>query len=100
MHFMNKEIYQTFLLLADSLEAMTVFSTSQKVLGYHLTAMMEDQTKCGGYTILLMQTVQEVFIVFVNNLGSSTVGQILVFADTVWSADSSNWIKSGLRPIY
>ena len=70
MRAMNEEIYQTCVLLADSLEATAIFSTSQKpqvqkVLGDHLTSMMEDQAKkttSGGYNTLLMQTVLEVFM--------------------------------------
>lgn len=57
---MNKEIYQTCVLLTDSLEATAVFSIGQKAqvqkaLGDHLVAaMIEDEAKSSNYTMLLM----------------------------------------------
>jgi hypothetical protein len=66
---LNEKIYQTCVLFAEGLERMTVFPTKQKpqvqkVLGGHLTAMMEDQAKkvTSGYNKLLMRTVLEVFM--------------------------------------
>ena len=69
MRALNEEIYQTCVQFVEGLERITVFSTIQKpqvqkVLGDHLTAMMEDQAKkaTSGYNMLLMQTVLEVFM--------------------------------------
>ena len=70
MRAMNEEIYQTCVQFVDGLERTSVFSTNQKaevqkMLGNHLTAMMEDQAKTAtsdGYNMLLMQTVLEVFM--------------------------------------
>ena len=66
---LNEEIYQTCVQFVKSLECTTVLSTEQKpqvrkVLGDHLTAMMQDQAKktTFGYNMLLMQTVLEVFM--------------------------------------
>ena len=68
-HALNEEIYQTCVQFVEVLERTAVFSTKQKpqvqnVLGYHLTAMMEDQAKkvTSGYNMLLMQTILEVFM--------------------------------------
>ena len=71
MRALNEEIYQTCVQLVEGLERTALFSTSQKpqvrkVLGDYLTAMLEDQAKkkanSGGYNMLLMQTVLEVFM--------------------------------------
>ena len=70
MRALNKRIFQTCELLVQGLERSTIFSTKhksqvEKVLGYHLTAMMGDQAKkksTSGYNVLLMQTVLEVFM--------------------------------------
>ena len=69
MRNLNEEIYQTCVQLVEGLEHMTVFSTKhkpqvQKVLGDHLTTMMEDQAidAISGYNMLLMQAVLEVFM--------------------------------------
>ena len=68
MRALNEEIYQTCVQLKEGLERTTVSSTRhkpqvQKVLGDHLTAMMEDQAKkVTGYNMLLMQTVLQVFM--------------------------------------
>ena len=70
MRALNEEIYQTCVQFADGLERTVVFSTKQKsqvqkVLGDHLTSMMENHAKKGtssGYNMLLMQTVLEVFM--------------------------------------
>ena len=73
MRALNEEIYQTCVQLVEGLErtTRTVFSTGQKpqvqkVLGDHLTAMMEEQAKktatSDSYNMLLMQTVLEVFM--------------------------------------
>ena len=69
MRALNEEIYQTCVQFAEGLERTALFSTKprpqiQKLLGDHLTAMMEDQAKkaTSGYNILLMQTVLEVFM--------------------------------------
>jgi hypothetical protein len=69
MRALNEEIYQTCVQFVDGLERTSVFSTRQKpqvkkVLGDHLTALMEDQAKTttSGYNMLLMQTVLEVFM--------------------------------------
>ena len=69
MRGLNEEIYQTCVQLVDDLEHMTVFSTKhkprvQKVLGDHLTEMMEGQATraSSGYNVLLMQAVLEVFM--------------------------------------
>ena len=67
---LNEEIYQTCVQFAEDLERTAVYSSQpklqvQKVLGVHLTAMMEDQAKrttSGGYDMLLVQTVLEVFM--------------------------------------
>ena len=68
MRGLNEEIYQTCVQFVEGLER-TAFPTKQmpqvqKVLGDHLTAMMEDQAKktTSGYNMLLMQTDLEVFI--------------------------------------
>ena len=69
MRTLNEEIYQTCVQFAEGLERTAVFSTErkpqvQKVLGDHLTAMVEDHAKkaTSGYNLLLMQTVMEVFM--------------------------------------
>jgi chromosome segregation ATPase len=69
MRALNEEIYQACVQFVEGLERTTLFSTIQKaqvqkVLGNHLTAMMEDQAKrtTSGYNVLLMQTVLEVFM--------------------------------------
>ena len=68
MRALNEEIYLTCLQFVGCLERTAVSSTKQKpqvqkVLGDHLTAMIEDQAKMGnGYNVLLMQTVMEVFV--------------------------------------
>ena len=70
MRAMNEEIYQACVQFVEGLERTSVFSTSQKpevqkMLGNHLTTMMEDQAKTAtsdGYNMLLMQTVLEVFM--------------------------------------
>ena len=70
MRALNKKNFQTCELLVQGLERTTIFSTKhksqvEKVLGYHLTAMMGDQAKkksTSGYNVLLMQTVLEVFM--------------------------------------
>ena len=69
MRALNEEIYQTCVQFVEGLERTGVSSTRykpqvQKVLGYHLSAMMEDQAKkvTSGYNMLLMQTVLEVFM--------------------------------------
>ena len=69
MRALNKEIYQTCVQFVEGLERTAVFSSqpksqARKVLGVHLTAMMEDQAKkaTSGSYMLLMQTVLEVFM--------------------------------------
>ena len=69
MRVLNEEIYQTCVQFVEGLERTDVSSTKQtpqvhKVLGDHLTAMMEDHAKkvTSGYNMLLMQTVLEVFM--------------------------------------
>ena len=71
MRTLNEEIYQTCVQFVEGLERTAVYSSpihkpqAQKVLGVHLTSMMEDQAKTatsGGYNMLLMQTVLEVFM--------------------------------------
>jgi hypothetical protein len=68
---LNEEVYQTCVQFVENLERTAVYlrpiqkPQAQKVLGVHLTAMMEDQGKgaiSGGYNMLLMQTVLEVFM--------------------------------------
>jgi hypothetical protein len=69
MRALNEEIYQACVQFVEGLERTALFSTIQKaqvqkVLGNHLTLMMEDQAKAtsSGYNMLLMQTVLEVFM--------------------------------------
>ena len=70
MAALNKEIHQTCVQFAEVLERTAVYSSqpepqAQKVLGVCLTAMMEDQAKkatSGGYNVLVVQTVLEVFV--------------------------------------
>jgi hypothetical protein len=73
MRALNEEIFQTCVQFVEGLERTVVIFPSQskpqaqKVLGVHLTEMMEDQAKkaratSGGYNMLLMQTVLEVFM--------------------------------------
>ena len=69
MRALNEEIYQTCVQFVEGLERTIIFSTQQKsqvqkVLGDHLTTMMEDQAKkrTSSYNMLLMQTVLEVFM--------------------------------------
>ena len=69
MRALNEEIYQTCVQFVEGLERTTIStikhkSQVQKVLGDHLTAMMEDQAKksTSDYNLLLMQTVLEVFM--------------------------------------
>ena len=65
--FMNEEIYKTCGLFLRGLERTATLSTGQKpqvqkVLGDHLTAMMEEHAKESGINKLLMRTVLEVFM--------------------------------------
>ena len=71
MRALNEEIYQTCVQLVEGLDRTIVVSNrqlkthAQRVLGAHLTSMMEDQEKSpasSGYNMLLMQTVLEVFM--------------------------------------
>jgi len=67
MRGLNEEINQTCVQLVDDLEHITTFSTQhkprvQKVLGDHLTEMMEITWATSGYSVLLMQAVLEVFM--------------------------------------
>lgn len=69
MRALNEDIYQMCVQLVEGLAWSSTFSTNhkpqvQKVLGDHVTAMMEDQAikASGGYNMLLMQTVLEVFM--------------------------------------
>ena len=69
MRALNEEIYQTCVQLVEGLERRSASLTKhksqvQKVLGNHLTAMIEDQATqtTSGYNMLLMQTVLEVFM--------------------------------------
>ncbi|KAF8808975.1 hypothetical protein BYT27DRAFT_6529929 [Phlegmacium glaucopus] len=70
MGALNEEIYQTCVQLVGTLERTSTHSNkhklqSQKVLGDHLTAMMEDQATrtTPGYNRRLLQAVLEVFMV-------------------------------------
>ena len=67
MNVLNQEICCMCEELVDDLECTAMSSSiykwqAQKVLGDHLTAMMEDQAKKTGYNKFLMQTVLEVFM--------------------------------------
>ena len=67
MTALNEEINQICVQLVEGLERTAVYSSqpkpqAQKVLGVHLTAMMEDQATSSGYNMLLLQTVLEVFM--------------------------------------
>ena len=72
MHALNEEIYRTSMQFVKGLKRTDVFSESteqnlksqvQKMLGDHLTTMMENQAKTtSGYNMLVMQTVLEVFL--------------------------------------
>jgi len=70
MGALNEEIYQTCVQLVEGLERMRPHSNkyklqAQKVLGDHLTAMLEAQATgaIGSYNMLIMQAVLEVFMV-------------------------------------
>ena len=96
MRAMNEEIYQTSVQLVEGLERTSLWTKPQKVLGDHLTAMMEDQAKkaiSDGYNMLLMQTVLEVFMTrWCSSIIDAFYPQQETFADLLvqLSAQSTN----------